>query len=114
MHEAYWPVYRIAAEAPDSLQELSAPAIAPLAELARAMAPFAIDTAAGNAFTLIAGPEGVCVLPQVRASALAVAQLGSIRLQAGKGVGAHLAAPLYVRDRVAQTVDERRAARSGA
>ena len=114
MHEAYWAVYEVAAEAPELLQELSAPALAPLAELGRAMAPFAIDTAAGNAFALIAGPEGVCVLPQVRASAGEVAQLGSMRLQAGKGVAAHLAAPLYVRDRVAQTVDERRAARSAA
>jgi tRNA threonylcarbamoyladenosine biosynthesis protein TsaB len=114
MHEAYWAVYEMSAEPLERPKELSAPALAPLSELGRAMAPFAIDTAAGNAFALIAGPIGVPVLPDARASAEAIARLGAMRLQAGEGVAAHLAAPLYVRDRVAQTVDERRAARSAA
>lgn len=46
------------------------------------------------------------VLPQVHPSALAVAQLAAPRLQAGEGVDAARAAPIYVRDKVAFTKKE--------
>ncbi len=47
------------------------------------------------------------VLPEVHPTALAVAQLAGPRLAAGEGVDAALAAPLYLRDKVALTVKER-------
>jgi len=45
--------------------------------------------------------------PEAHASALAVARLAAPRLAAGQGVDAALAAPLYVRDKVALTTRER-------
>ncbi len=47
------------------------------------------------------------IAPEVHASALAVARLAAPRLAAGQGVDAALAAPLYVRDKVALTTQER-------
>src|SRR2546425_10547085 len=46
------------------------------------------------------------VLPEVHPSAVAVARLAGPRLQAGQGVDAALAVPMYVRDKVALTTDE--------
>jgi tRNA threonylcarbamoyladenosine biosynthesis protein TsaB len=51
------------------------------------------------------------VLPEVHPSAVAVARLAAPRLAAGEGVDAALAAPVYVREKVAFTkaeLDERR------
>jgi tRNA threonylcarbamoyladenosine biosynthesis protein TsaB len=45
--------------------------------------------------------------PSLRADATAVAQLGMVQLQRGQGVQPDLAAPLYVRDKVAFTTAER-------
>ena len=47
------------------------------------------------------------VLPQVHASAVAVARLAAPRLARGEGVDAALAAPDYLRDKVAMTIEER-------
>lgn len=46
----------------------------------------------------------------VTAHAREIARLGRLRLAAGEGIDAALAAPLYVRDKVAQTTAERLAA----
>ena len=46
------------------------------------------------------------VLPEVHPTAIAVAQLAAPRLEAGEGVDAALAAPRYVRDKVAFTKEE--------
>jgi tRNA threonylcarbamoyladenosine biosynthesis protein TsaB len=46
------------------------------------------------------------VLPEVHPTALAVAQLAAPRLQAGEGVDAAQALPIYVRDKVAFTKQE--------
>jgi tRNA threonylcarbamoyladenosine biosynthesis protein TsaB len=48
------------------------------------------------------------VLPDVHASAAAVARLAAPRLAAGEGVDAALAAPVYLRDKVALTLEEQR------
>jgi tRNA threonylcarbamoyladenosine biosynthesis protein TsaB len=49
----------------------------------------------------------VCVSkPEVHPTAIAVAQLAAPRLAAGEGVDAALAAPIYVRDKVAFTKEE--------
>jgi tRNA threonylcarbamoyladenosine biosynthesis protein TsaB len=46
------------------------------------------------------------VLPEVHPTAMAVARLAAPRLQAGEGVDAAQATPLYVRDKVAFTKQE--------
>jgi tRNA threonylcarbamoyladenosine biosynthesis protein TsaB len=48
------------------------------------------------------------VLPEVHPSAVAVARLAAPRLAAGEGIDAALAAPMYVRDKIALTMDEQR------
>jgi tRNA threonylcarbamoyladenosine biosynthesis protein TsaB len=48
------------------------------------------------------------VLPEVHPSALAVARLAAPRFAAGEGIDAALAAPRYVRDKVALTMQEQR------
>ncbi|HXR58531.1 MAG TPA: hypothetical protein VN747_04360 [Burkholderiales bacterium] len=49
------------------------------------------------------------VKPEIHPSALAVARLAAPRLAAGEGVDAALAAPVYVRDKVAFTEAELKA-----
>jgi tRNA threonylcarbamoyladenosine biosynthesis protein TsaB len=44
--------------------------------------------------------------PQVHPTAIAVAQLAAPRFAAGEGVDAALAAPVYLRDKVAFTREE--------
>ncbi|HYF18285.1 MAG TPA: tRNA (adenosine(37)-N6)-threonylcarbamoyltransferase complex dimerization subunit type 1 TsaB [Ramlibacter sp.] len=68
-------------------------------------------TVAGNAGALLpAGSERVDALP----TAGALLRLAPALLAAGHGRPAHEALPLYVRDKVAQTTDERAALRAGA
>ena len=45
--------------------------------------------------------------PEIHPSALAVARLAAPRLAAGEGIDAALAAPVYLRDKVAFTIQER-------
>jgi tRNA threonylcarbamoyladenosine biosynthesis protein TsaB len=60
----------------------------------------------GNGFALYGNMGLKIVLPMVHATAAAVAELAAPRLAAGEGVDAALAAPLYVRDKVAFTREE--------
>ena len=53
------------------------------------------------------GASLAATAPEAHASAMAVARLAAPRLAAGQGVDAALAAPLYVRDKVALTTQER-------
>jgi tRNA threonylcarbamoyladenosine biosynthesis protein TsaB len=62
---------------------------------------------AGNGFAVYGNLGLKTVLPEVHPTALAVARLAAPRLAAGEGVDAALAAPVYVRDRVALTKAER-------
>lgn len=63
---------------------------------------------AGNGFTAY-GDFGLRkVLPEVHPTAAAVARLAAPRLAAGEGVDAALAVPLYLRDKVALTLEEQR------
>ena len=48
------------------------------------------------------------ILPEVHATAAAVARLAAPRLQKGEGVDASLAVPVYLRDKVAKTLEEQR------
>lgn len=65
---------------------------------------------AGNgfaAYSKMSGNLGLAkVLPEVHPTAIAIAQLAAPRLEAGEGVDAAKAAPMYVRDKVAFTQQE--------
>ncbi|HEX6733590.1 MAG TPA: tRNA (adenosine(37)-N6)-threonylcarbamoyltransferase complex dimerization subunit type 1 TsaB [Azonexus sp.] len=50
---------------------------------------------------------GIAILPGLLPTAAAVAALAAPRLTRGEGIDAALAAPLYIRDKVAKTVAER-------
>jgi tRNA threonylcarbamoyladenosine biosynthesis protein TsaB len=62
---------------------------------------------AGNGFAAYGNMGLRKVLPEVHPTALAVARLAAPRLAAGEGVDAALAAPAYVREKVAFTSAER-------
>jgi len=81
---------------------------------ARCVAPAAVPLPPGEGWIgcgggfAVYGPLGLkLVRPEVRPSAVAVARLAAPRLAAGEGVDAALAAPLYLRDKVALTSEER-------
>ncbi|MGH8675143.1 MAG: tRNA (adenosine(37)-N6)-threonylcarbamoyltransferase complex dimerization subunit type 1 TsaB [Burkholderiales bacterium] len=64
----------------------------------------------GNGFAAypeLLGPMVTRVLSEVHPSAVAIARLAAPRLAAGEGADAALAAPLYLRDKVATTMQER-------
>ncbi len=109
MQETYWALYAVDAGAVD---ELTAPALASADELVDICRRHAPDLVAGNA--LQSFPQAVtrlsCALaPQACASAGTIASLAVRKYAAGGAVRAELATPVYVRDRVAWTIDERRA-----
>jgi tRNA threonylcarbamoyladenosine biosynthesis protein TsaB len=62
----------------------------------------------GSGFAARALPWLDAVYPEVHPGAAAVARLAAPRLAAGEGVDAALAAPRYLRDKVALTTEERR------
>lgn len=61
----------------------------------------------GNGFAAYGSMGLARVIPDVHPSAVAVARLAAPRFAAGEGVDAALAAPVYVRDKVAFTLEER-------
>jgi tRNA threonylcarbamoyladenosine biosynthesis protein TsaB len=61
---------------------------------------------AGNGFAVYGNMGLKQVLAEVHPSAIAIARLAAPRLAAGEGVDAALAAPIYVRDKVAYTAAE--------
>ena len=63
-------------------------------------------TGAGNGFAVYGNLGLKKVLPEVHPTAVAVARLAAPRLAAGEGVDPALAAPVYVRDKVAFTKEE--------
>jgi tRNA threonylcarbamoyladenosine biosynthesis protein TsaB len=80
---------------------------------AQCVAPQAVQVPAGEGWIgcgsgfAVYGNLGLKkVLPEVHPTALAIAQLAAPRLQAGEGVDAAKAAPLYLRDKVALTKQE--------
>jgi tRNA threonylcarbamoyladenosine biosynthesis protein TsaB len=80
---------------------------------AQCVAPTALEPPAGDGWIgcgsgfAVYGSLGLKrVLPEVHPTALAVARLAAPRLQAGEGVDAAQATPIYVRDKVAFTKQE--------
>jgi len=108
MHEAYCAAYRNDA----SVSELRAPAVESPAHLRSIVDEVAADLVAGDALTVFADAcAGLAVerLPDARGGAADIARLAALDFAAGRAVRAAEAMPAYVRDRVALTIDERRA-----
>mgnify|MGYP002783781892 CR=1 FL=1 len=122
MNEVYWALYETTGEPDRPLVERIAPSLSAAAalpaQLHSALDGEAADTLAGEAFAVFAGALDAIPaarrLPQARASAGAILRLAQRAFARGEAVAPAQAAPLYVRDRVAQTIDERQAARSAA
>jgi len=109
MHEVYYAAFE---RIDGAWREAIAPACAPPAQVERPGSGAWIG--AGNGFAvggraLRDALDGALIseLPWVRPSAAALARLAAPRLVAGQGVDAALAAPIYVRDKVALTTAER-------
>jgi tRNA threonylcarbamoyladenosine biosynthesis protein TsaB len=138
MRECYWAVYQIegisgpkavvganttarspatVAAMPDfRISELVPPSLSSAEALADTLMGWSPDTLAGEAFDVFAPHlDRVAAArrqPRAVASAAAIARLGVERLQAGCAVMPARAMPIYVRDRVAQTTEERLAQRA--
>jgi tRNA threonylcarbamoyladenosine biosynthesis protein TsaB len=107
MHEAYCGVYRNDEE----VSEVRAPAIEAPAALPEIVRESGIALVAGDALTVFADVwTGLAVdrCPAARAGAAEIARLARIDFLRGRAVRAAEAMPVYVRDRVALTIDERR------
>ena len=108
MHEAYCAAYRN----DDEVSELRAPALEVPAELPGIARESAVELVAGD--DLVVGGAGWDTQPAiermtaVRATAGAIARLARIDLALGRAVTAAEAMPVYVRDNVALTIEERR------
>lgn len=110
MQEAYVAVYQRDGE---DLIELSAPALAAGSELAELIDHWAADLVVGDAPVVfsdrLAGVAASTRLVTLRATATAICERAVRRWTAGDGADAKYAAPLYVRNHVALTIEERRA-----
>lgn len=107
MREAYCGVYRNDAV----VSEVRAPALEAPAALPAIAREAGVAVVAGNALTVFAsvwGDLAVDRVPAARAGAAEIARLGRIDFMQGRAVRAAEAMPIYVRDRVAMTIDERR------
>lgn len=108
MREAYCAVYRN----DDGVSELRAPALEAPAALDRIRREAGADLVAGDALGVFAEVWDAAAterLPSVRGSAAEIARLARHDFLGGRAVSPAEASPLYVRDRVALTIDERRA-----
>jgi len=107
MRETYCGAYRNDEE----VSELRAPALEAPASLVAIRRDLRAAVVAGDALRIfpdVWGDDAVERLPDLRGSAGDIARLARIDFARGRTVRAAEAMPLYVRDRVALTVDERR------
>lgn len=107
MHEAYCAVYRNDEE----IVEERAPSLERPAALPAIAREAGARLVVGDALTVFAevwDGVGMEPLPALRASAGTIARLARIDLARGRAVEPAEAMPVYVRDRVALTVEERR------
>lgn len=111
MGQVYWGVFEADSRGP---QVLAPAALADPDELAALVARWQPDVIAGDALSAYASawPDLAAVRREagLRADARAVAALARLDWDAGGAIDARDAAPEYVRDRVALTVEERRVA----
>ncbi len=114
MNEVYWAVYERVA-GPDALREAVPASLSTADACASELGLQGVDAIGGNALTLVGTRWPARVHePEARASAADIVRLAAIDWTAGRAVAAAEAAPLYVRDRVALTIEERRAAAAAA
>lgn len=115
MHECYTASFTRGADAvPETLTEPELVKPEMLAEyLAKASADAAGAAVTGSALAAysdeIAVPEGVRVIDTEQVTAEDIVRLAAVMYEKGETTDPHLAAPLYVRNRVALTIEERRA-----
>jgi tRNA threonylcarbamoyladenosine biosynthesis protein TsaB len=110
MQEVYWAPFLADGGA---VSEIEPPALAAASDLKALCDGVDPDLVAGSA--LLAFPEQAGNLDRaidadVRAGAAAVARLAVLGLARGAALSPEQVAPIYVRDRVAMTIDQRRAA----
>ncbi len=114
MGQVYWAVF----EADGQMRSLAPASLADPAQLAQLVQSWHPDVLAGDALCVYEAHwparPGVVRRPQARADAAAVARLACIDWVNGRALAARDAAPEYVRDQVAQTLAQRRAAAAGA
>ncbi len=111
MQEAYVAVYR---RSGDDHEELAAPALAAAADLRALIERWAPDLVAGDAPTAYPEPFAAArstAVVTLRATATAVCARALRRWAAGERTDPAHAAPLYVRNHVALTIEERRVQR---
>jgi len=115
MDESYAGVYRWQAGA---WRVLRAPALYTLPALAQAWQGLALHVVAGSAWAAfgsrLAVPAGAVVVGQELDRAAALLRLAARAAAADEGIDAADALPLYLRDKVALTTDERDAVRAAA
>ncbi len=108
MHEVYCGVFT---RASNGVRELAAPALAAPGDVVAVATRHGADAIVGSALAAygaeLAGFSGT-TLPEVEATASTIARLARAALDQGRAVEPAAAAPLYVRNRVALTIDERR------
>lgn len=108
MHEVYCGVF---ARAGGAVRALAAPALAAPADVVVLAERHGADALVGNALVAYADELnrfGGTKRPDIEASAAGIARLALVALEQGRTVDPASAAPLYVRERVALTIDERR------
>jgi tRNA threonylcarbamoyladenosine biosynthesis protein TsaB len=107
MNEAYCAIYRRDLH----VTEISAPALQRPQSLVQLAADQAVDIVAGNAlaaFSDVWPKDGLWIaLPGATSSAASIAILGRLDASRGRALAPQQAAPIYVRDHVALTIDER-------
>ena len=114
MQEVYWAVY---AAADGGLSEIVAPSLAAISDLPALCRRHEPNLVAGNALRLQTETTwrfADRLLPEATAGAEQTAALARLSLAAGRAVAPAEAAPVYVRDRVALTIEERRAVAAAA
>jgi tRNA threonylcarbamoyladenosine biosynthesis protein TsaB len=115
MGEVYWAQYRYAGDAAGVPQTVQAPVLS----APEVVAPQGAVTACGNgipayADAFIGKPFAEGAHGDVMPHAVQVAQLGRIAFEAGHGVAAADAQPLYLRNKIAYTSEERRVMNANA
>ena len=114
MDEVYWALYEWQPTGPLGWHALQGVALSAPQALAAPPRPYVLAGNAATAFgaRLPAAAHAVHVADTALPHALPVAVLGWRAWRAGLALPAEQAAPLYVRDKVAQTTEERAAARA--
>jgi len=108
MNEAYCAIYR----RDERVSETRAPALERPQSLAQLATVEKVDIVAGNALTVFSSiwphDKSWIALPDVTPSAASIAHLARFDTAHGLTLTPEQAAPVYVRDRVALTIEERR------